>query len=628
VLSGVSFWFPEAAAPALSHIDLRIDPGEMVLLCGPSGSGKSTLLRLLLGLVPQFSGGRLAGNVSVLGIDPTMVAPRLVAAHGVALLAQNPVEGFVADRVADEVSFGPQYLGLEPAEVAGRVDQALQAVGLSGFHRRRLTELSLGQQQRVALAAAMAMKPQVLLLDEPTAHLHERAAREVLELVAELRAQTGIAVVLGEHRVGLALPYIERVVILVDGRVVADGTPENTLTSPFAIESGVPVPRVIRAGIEFGLNPPPLTPGGLASALFSFPWAWTPPPSPPRRGERGSQSGSVSGGPWVRAAGEKALVEQRLGRLPTWWPSHSPLPVGDNRALAQREHRASGGGEGKGVGSPSDGVAREILLRFDHVSFTYKDSPVPAPRDVSLDIRAGEVVALVGSSGSGKSTLSRLALGLLLPDTGRVVLSGVETRGARVSDLAQLGGLVLQNPLLQLLAETVEDELRLGLLNVPLADQNERVARVLERFDLQPFANRHPLTLSEGQRRRVALAATLVREPSLLVLDEPTLGQDEHGRSTLAAVTREVVARGGAVLAISHDPEFVNDACDRVAVLEDGAVTMLVSLTEGQAAVALERAGVALGGIPQASLVLARLGRGGYSRTPAQLATQAARGRV
>lgn len=484
-LRDVTFRYPAAAHAALAGVDLAVHSGDLVLVCGPSGGGKSTLLRLCLGLVPQFSGGDLAGTLSVLGHDPTQTPPRDLAVAGVSYVFQNPAEGFVGQRAGEEVAFGPENLALPAREVDRRVGASLAAVGLAGFEARRLRELSAGQQQRVALAAALAMQPRVLLLDEPTAHLDVTTAREVLALIGGLHQERRFTVLLAEHRLQLATPLASRIVTLAGGRIVSD--------------TAVPAHADSTAGQR-------------------------------GRGGRVGEVLSTSGRPATPAGSEHPVVPPE-------------------RSIAE------------GAGQPP--------LTFTDVSYRYPTTG-EGVSGLSFTVHAGEAVALVGPSGAGKTTLGRLALGLLMPDRGRVTVCGLSTKGTPFSCLAAVGGLVLQNPLHQLLAERVDEEVQLGLQHLSGVEARRRTDEVLALLDLDALRTEHPLRLSEGQRRRVALAAVLARRPRLVVMDEPTLGQDEEGCAVLAEVVRTLVQGGGAVLAISHDPDFVAAACARVLVLRGG----------------------------------------------------------
>ncbi len=519
-----------------------------MLVVGPTGSGKSTLLRALIGLVPHVSGGDLTGDVEVAGVHTRGLAPHDIAARGVALVAQDPAETFVADRVAAEVAFGPESLALPEREVDERVGEALEAVSLASAARRRVRELSGGEQQRVAIAAALALRPSVLLMDEPTAHLDEATARAILELVAAIARERGMTLVLSEHRLGIAACLVTRALVIAQGRLVLDGAPRGVLADPSVERLGVPVPRSTLVAAALALPAPlALTPQELVARVEALEAAWAPPAPPP---------------------------------------------------------------------APEAGTA----LRFEHVTYAYRSAERPAVRDVSFALGHGERVALIGPTGSGKSTLARLALGLRRADAGEVTLAGMRTRSTPMSRLAGVGGLVLQDPTRQLIAERVEDEVASGLAGLPPSERRSRVEREIERFGLGPLRTRHPLTLSEGQRRRVVLAAATARRPAVLVLDEPTLGQDARQRDALARLVADLAAEGTAVLAISHDPEFVADACERALVLREGS--LVADLPIGGTPVqlrALADAAVPLSDVGAAVLLLSRRGTPVAARTVDEL---------
>ena len=523
--------------------------GELVLLCGPSGGGKSTLLRLLQGIVPQRTGGDLVGTASALGLDVTRTAPHLLAAAGVTLLYQNPLEGFVAERVADEVAFGPQSLGLARDEIAERVREAIGMVGLEGQERRALATLSGGEQQRVALASALALRPTLLLLDEPTAHLDEPAAIAAIELLDRIRRDRGTTLVLAEHRLAAVAPLADRVAVLAGGTLRALGPPRVVLADPALAALGVPVPRATQAALRLDLiDHLPLAPAELAARIA------VPQPRT-ARGERGPDA-----------------------------------PCGAAPA----------------------GTASAV--RLTGVSYRYPRATADTLVDVRLDLRAGERVALVGPIGAGKSTLARVVVGLRRPTAGTVELLG--RTGPELAGIASDVALVVQNPLRQLLGETVEGEVAMGLRGVDRVEARRRIDAALDRFGLLALRDRHPLSLSDGQRRRVTLAAVLVRRPWLLVLDEPTLAQDELQRAVLTDLVRELAAAGTTILAVSHDREFVNDAFDRVVTMRHGRTIADLPLSGEPAGVGrLLEAGVPLADVPATVRELAARGIAAAART-------------
>jgi energy-coupling factor transporter ATP-binding protein EcfA2 len=430
---GLTFFYPGAPRAALREVSLGLEPGEMVALLGPSGSGKSTLLRALGGLVPHFHGGRFSGSVEVAGLDTRRTRPADLAGT-VATLFQDPEDQVVFMRVAAEVAFGLENVATPPAAIAGRVAEALGSVGAEHLVERPVAELSGGELQRVCLASVLALRPRLLLLDEPTSQLDPDAAEE---LVALARAG-GAAVVISEQRPDRVLDACNRVLFLERGRLELDAAREEAL-------------------------------------------AW--------------------------------LAHRR----PAWVPRETELPSAD--------------------------PAGDLVCRAENVSFAYEPSR-PVLHAASLDLRCGEVVALVGPNGSGKTTLAKLAAGLLEPQAGRV------TRTGRACYLSQ-------DPGRYLVKERADEEVALAVRG-DLARGRAALARV----GLQGHADRHPRDLSSGERERLALAAVLVAEPDLLVLDEPTRGVDPERTDELAELLR-AEAGGRATLVVTNDLVFAGEVADR-----------------------------------------------------------------
>jgi energy-coupling factor transport system ATP-binding protein len=491
VADELAYRYPGASAPAIRDISFRLEEGEVLLVVGPSGSGKSTLARAIAGVSSGPGGssssgagwaGRLwVGDVDV-AADPTRWLGGLVG-----LVMQDPASQLVMDRVADDVAFGLENRGWELPAMRARVPDALDEAGLGGFEERRTARLSGGEQQRVALAGAIAPLTGVLVLDEPTANLDPPGADAVFDRLGALKANRSTTIILVEHRVERAWPLADRVLALAsDGSPIDLGSPDEVLR---------------------------------------------------RSGGRMAQEGI-----WLPSGGEAAPIAERTGT--SRGPSH--------RAIDSARLRS---------------VQAEPLMGMREVSFAYEPG-VPVVRDVDLAIRAGDRVALVGPNGSGKSTLLRLAAGLLRPTAGIVrVLDGDPARmasGARARTI----GFVHQDPELGFLADTVADEVALGLTateHLAVDDLMERLGLPLERF-----AAASPYRLSGGEQRRLSLATALVRRPRLILLDEPTFGQDRHGHEALVALLGELVGERTAVLAATHDERFVRDAMDSRIEMAEG----------------------------------------------------------
>jgi energy-coupling factor transport system ATP-binding protein len=421
--------------------------------------------------VPHETPGQWLGRLEVDGLDSVTV-PRVELAARVGVVFQDPASQVVMDRVADDVAFGLENRAWPPELMWARVPEALDAVGLGGHARRRTGHLSGGELQRLALASALAPRPGILVLDEPTANLDPGGAASFFGRLRAIREQKTATIVLIEHRADDAWALADRVLALA-----SDGSP-----------------------VDFG------------------------PPSD-----------------------VLARSAERLRAEGVWLP-------GDRLLTAP------------GVGSV---VLGPLLVDARNLSFGY-DPDVPVVRHVELDLAAGERVALAGPNGSGKSTLGRLLVGLLRPTTGRVRLGGVNPSRLPPAELARRAGYVFQNPEHQFLAARVDDEVFMGLR----PHERHAAPEVMVRLGLPPesFADRSPYALSGGEQRRLSLACVLVRRPSLLVLDEPTFGQDRHGYEGLLVILRDRVAAGTCLVAATHDEQFVRDVAGRRIALDAGRV--------------------------------------------------------
>jgi energy-coupling factor transport system ATP-binding protein len=491
----VTYAYPESAAPALREIDWRVAPGEFVTITGPSGSGKSTLLRCLNGLTPHFSGGTFDGVVTVAGHDTRHYTPRALA-RVTGFVFQDPEAQFVTSRVDDELAFGMEQLGVPPLTMRKRVEEVLDLLGIAALRDREIATLSGGERQRVAVAAALALQPEILALDEPTSQLDPWGAEEVLAALTRLNDDLGLTIVLAEHRLERVVSHADRLTLLDrDGRIAADGRPRDLL----AEADPALLPALLALGRRLDWQPLPLT---------------------------------IKEG---RAAQRR---DAALGRVPAPAPPDPPVPAGP--PILALQHVSAGWGQ------------RRVL------------------REIDLEVRPGELVALMGRNGSGKTTLLRLVAGLHRPTSGRVLLDGVDTARLHPAEIAQTTGYLPQNPSALFFAETLRDELAFTVKHKRGAVANPE--KTLSGLGLAHAMERNPRDLSGGERERAALAAVLVGAPRVLLLDEPTRGMDAARKRALAATLTRLREEGVAILLATHDVELVAEVATRVVLIGDGRV--------------------------------------------------------
>ena len=457
--------------PALSGVDLDIAPGERVLVLGPSGSGKSTLMGGLAGLLGGTEEGEATGTLTVDGVAPAQARGR------VGLLMQDPEAQVVLARVGDDVAFGMENLGVAREEIWPRVENSLEAVGLSVPLDHSTTELSGGQKQRLALASILAMGPGLLLLDEPTANLDPSGVAEVRAAVEAVVERTGATVVVVEHRVDVWASLVDRVIVVADGAIAADG----------------PLRQVL------------------------------------------AQQGDALRERGIWLPGDDVAAE--VGPAPEVPPASSES-------------------------APIARVA-DLTIGYD------KNSPVRS--GIDLTIERGVSTCIVGANGAGKSTFALTLAGLLPPISGTVEVETSDgTRGDphEWSSKQLLGrmSMVFQEPEYQFLASTVAEELAIGPRAAGMTDEEiaPLVDEHLEALGLTKLARANPMTLSGGEKRRLSVATALISAPELLILDEPTFGQDRGTWLGLVRLLRAALARGVTLVSITHDPAFVAAMGQRV----------------------------------------------------------------
>lgn len=511
-IGDVSFTYPSRSEPTLKGINAQIERGEFILLTGPTGCGKSTLLRILNGLIPHASSGVLAGNVTVNGINLANQSLSETCQH-VGLLFQNPDDQCFCATVEDEVAFGLENLGVPPLQIDVQIDAALSQVKLSGFRERPVSTLSGGEKQRVALACLCAMQPRVLLLDEPTSHLDPKGTLGILEVIRQLNSEDEITVVIATHRVAEIAPLCNRVWLMNRGELILDSRIEQAFSNLTSYRNlGVEVPDLAEASEQLGLPDRPLTIDKATQVFLStnrFPskFASTPDPS------------------------------DLTGRDRSYESPCTPL------------------------------------VSVENLTFQYPRAATPALNDISFDISEGEVIAIMGENGSGKTTLLLSILGLLRPTTGRILVENVNTERWKLRNLAGKLGIVFQNPDLLLQALTVNEEVAFGPRNLklPRHEIEERSNEAISEFDLANLGHEAPYSLSRGQRQRIATAAVYSLHPNILLLDEPTAGQDfSHLQQVMKVLCNAVVRQNKTLIFCTHNTQLTLQYAKRMLLLHHG----------------------------------------------------------
>jgi len=509
------FAYPEAPAPVLNGVNLSLRPGELTILAGPSGRGKSTLCRHLNGVIPQLSSGEdLAGKVLVKDLEARDTPVHILATH-VGMVFQNPESQICCLLVEDEIAFGPENTGLTHEEIVARVDRIVDWLSLRSLTDSFTFELSGGQKQRVAIGSSLALFPELLVLDEPTTDLDPVGAQDVVSTLRSLRDKQGLTFLVVEHDLDELVEIADRLIIMDRGKVVLDGAPRDLFNSHYQeMETiGLRIPQHIR----------------IARALAK-------------------QHDPNAAFPISRREAVAAFADwaDRLEH-PVSLPDSQLTPVQADATPA---------------------------IKLDNVTFSY-GGPRNAVENVNLEVLPGEFVGLVGANGSGKSTLARLIIGLLHPQMGEAIVMGMNAKRDSLEAIFERVGYLFQNPDSQLFSHTIESEIAFGMRTKKMPEEqiDQKIKEVLSMLGLERFRDRHPFALSRGERQRLAMATVLVTDPDIIILDEPTTGQDRRTLDGLLSLMHGWIKHKQAtVIMIAHDMDLVCRHATRVVVLREGRV--------------------------------------------------------
>lgn len=509
-IQNLTFTYPDGVE-ALKDIQLQVKKGEIVAVLGANGAGKTTLCRHLTGIIPHVVAGTTKGKAIVVGMD-VYEHPVHELAQKISFVTQDPEGQLVNPDVLMEVAFGPENLGLPREEIMTRAKWALEAVGLQGFETRSPMELSGGQKQRLALAAGLSMRPELLVLDEPTSQLDPIGTTEVFEVLVELKKKYGMTTILTTHASEEVPTYTDRAVVLSKGKIVAEGTPREVFAKVDLLdEVGVQVPQLAVLGHRIARDQPPtLT---------------------------------------IEESMKQVVAMIQAGKLTPrkTAPAVNPKDLGEI-------------------------ILECVDLTYIYPGFP----PVTALRNVNLKIRKGEIIGIIGQNGSGKTTLVKQFLKLLTPTKGRVLFKGKDIQEFTTGELATSIGLVLQNPDEQLFTISCKDEVEFGLRNLKLPEDEikKRTEEALGFVGLQEQKDIFPFRLSFGDRRSLTVAAVIAMRPEVVIMDEPTTAQDYLGRHRIAKLGRKLNEAGHTVIMITHDMNLVTQYADRTIVMGNGEILL------------------------------------------------------
>lgn len=497
----VSFTYRHRSIPSVKNVSLQVSPGEFLLLTGATGCGKSTLLKMLNGLIPHESGGKIVGEIFV-NRQSTRDFAVAEMSRTVGMVFQNPDDQIFSTTVFDEVAFVLENMGMTAAQIEPQVKETLQLVGLLAKAEASVHALSGGQKQRLAVAAVLAARPQVLALDEPISQLDPQGAVELLSVLKELNARLGITIILVEHRLHEVLPLCHKVAIMDAGELIWQGDCKEAYGRQELFAAyGLRLPQPVTICHQLGL--------AACSAKVS-----------------------------------DAVAAIRQSYAVPHYELVAPV-------------------------RPKELLPKLPAVTAKGLSFYYDNPAKLVIRDVDFTVFSGQFIALMGSNGAGKSTLLHLMGGLIRPVTGAITIMGQE-----LTNISPEVGMVLQNPDFMLFNSTVREEIVFSLQQHQGegSDWTGYCQLLVDTLGLSDLLEEFPLSLSRGQRLRVAIAAVLSCKPAVLLLDEPTTGQDIGHIEDIVLLLKEYTRQGGSIVFCTHDTEVAARFADRIVVMRQGKI--------------------------------------------------------
>ena len=513
----LGFQYRAQANPTLYNINLKIEKGEKVLIAGPSGCGKSTMANLINGLIPFSYKGEITGSLLIDGKESRDMSLFDIS-HIVGTVLQDSDAQFVGMTVAEDLAFALENDCIEQGAMKDRVKEIADILNLKAVLRHAPFELSGGQKQRVSVGGVMVSDVDLFLFDEPLANLDPKTGKQAIELIDDLQKRTGAAVIIIEHRIEDVLHRpIDRVVLMNEGRIVSDTSPDELLSSKRLADCGVREPLYLTAlkyaGIEIS---PDIHPSSLTGL---------------------------------------ALSDDHKEKVRDFFNQN----------------------QAKSKSSTSD-----KLLEISDLSFTYEKTNKRTLNDISVSINKGEMVAIVGTNGAGKSTFSKVICGMETQDHGTIMFDGLDFATLSIKERAEHVGYVMQNPNQMISNVMIFDEVAMGLRlrGVPEDEVKTRVEKALDICGLYKMRNWPISALSYGQKKRVTICSILVLEPDMMILDEPTAGQDYRNYTKIMEFLKGLNERGITIVMITHDMHLMLEYADRSIVFSDGRIIADMSCAE------------------------------------------------
>ncbi|OON95587.1 MAG: heme ABC transporter ATP-binding protein [Epulopiscium sp. Nele67-Bin005] len=500
-----NFQYKAQKSPTLKNINLTIYEGEKIVIVGPSGSGKSTLSHCINGLVPFYYDGKIDGKLTIMGKE-TKNSSIAKISNDVGTVLQDPDGQFIGLTVGEDIAFKLENDCIPQDVMKQKVEQASKLVDINSHLDVAPHQLSGGQKQRVTLAGVLVRDVPILLFDEPLASLDPATGKTAMELIDTIRNNEQKTIIIIEHRLEDVLHCkVDRIIIVNDGEIIADASPNEILAQNILTETGIREPLYITA---------------------------------------------------LKYANCKLDSKMELEDL-------EKLNLGEAKAQLEKWEQA--------INKEETPTKQVPLLGFENVKFGYSKKK-EILKDVSFTIYKGEMLSVVGRNGAGKSTLSKLICGFYKPTSGKILFDGKDIAPLTIKERAEKIGIVLQNPNQMISKTLIFDEVALGLKirNVNEEEIKERVFETLKVCGLYAYRNWPISALSFGQKKRVTIASILVLNPELLILDEPTAGQDFKHYTEIMEFLKELNSKGTTIIMITHDMHLMLEYTDRAIVISDG----------------------------------------------------------